>query len=192
MASVSRIRVMISLLVNASPGLETANQPTVNASRGRGMASLLMESASRGRGMRSPAIGPRDPHVMASESRIRVMASLLMASVSRGRVMLSLAIGRHDRLAMASGSRIRVTASLLASANLIPATVSLLVNASPGRAMENLLMASVSRGLAMPSPAIDPHDLPEMVNVSPGRVTASPALTAVAAIVHAETLKRIR
>jgi hypothetical protein len=129
MASVSRIRVMVSLLVNASPGLETANQPTVNASRGRGM--------------QSPAIG------------------------------------RHDRLAMASGSRIR-------------RMVSLLVNASRGLEMANQRTVNASPGLGMQSPATDPRDPHVMVSASRGPVTANPALTAVAVIGRAETLKRIR
>ena len=106
----SRIRVMASLLENASPGLETANQPTVNASRGRGM--------------RSPAIGPRDLHVMASVNLIpatvsllvnaspgRAMENLLMASVSRGPVMPSPAIDPHDPHVMVNVSPGRATAS---------------------------------------------------------------------------------
>jgi hypothetical protein len=106
----SRIRVMASLLENASPGLETANQPTVNASRGRGM--------------RSPAFGPRDLHVMASANLIpamvsllvnaspgRAMENLLMASVSRGRGMRSPAIGPRDLHVMASANPIPAMAS---------------------------------------------------------------------------------
>jgi hypothetical protein len=152
------------------------------------------------------AIGRHDPLAMASGSRIRVMANLLananrirvmenllMASVSRGPGTQSPATDPRDPHVMASESRIRVMASLLENASPGLETANQpTVNASHGLETANQPTVNASRGPGMRSLATDPRDPHVMVNVSRGPVTASPELTAVAAIVHAETLKRIR